>query len=89
MTDAEKLTKAREILFDYGENNEGTADPWWCVVAKNRMGPSAILAGPFFSREVAEGHRMARIYEYGKGSIVFCFSGYYGRPYRDLREALR
>lgn len=80
--------KASEILFAHGDDNDGTAYPWWAVVAKNRMGPSAILAGPFFSRERAEQHRQARLYEYGKGSVVWCFSGYQSWHYRDLREAL-
>lgn len=70
-------------------NNEGTAYPWWCVVAKNRMGASSILAGPFFSRERAEAHRQARICEYGKGSIVYCFSGYNSGDYRDLVDRLK
>ena len=81
--------KASEILYAYGEHNDATAHPWWAVVAENRMGPHAILAGPFFSRERAEQHRQARLYEYGKGSIVWCFSGHNSQHYKDLREALK
>ena len=84
----ERLAMAVEALFAYGDRNEMTADPWWAIVAKNRMGSNAILAGPFFSRERAEEHRQARLYEYGKGSIVFCFSGHRSQHYKDLRAAL-
>lgn len=85
----EKLSEARKILFAYGQENDGTSHPWWAVVSKSRMGAHAILAGPFFSRERAEQHRQARLYEYGKGSVVWCFSGHNSQHYRDLREALK
>lgn len=83
-----RLAMAAEALFAYGDRNEMTANPWWAIVAKNRMGSNAILAGPFFSRERAEEHRQARLYEYGEGSIVFCFSGHISQHYKDLRAAL-
>lgn len=68
-------------------HNEATAYPWWCVVAKNHLGALSILAGPFFSRDRAEAHRQARIYEYGHGSIVYCFSGHNSEHYRDLIDS--
>jgi len=83
-----QLKRAQDILF-CSTDNEITSDPWWAVVRKNRLGSSAISAGPFFSRERAETHMEARRHEYGKGAFVFCFSGYYSRHYRDLREALK
>ncbi len=82
------LAETKKILFAYGDKNDATSWPWWGVAAKNRMGPSAILAGPFFSRERAEQHRKAREYDYGKGSIVYCFSGYHSHHYRDLIAAV-
>jgi 3-mercaptopyruvate sulfurtransferase SseA len=80
--------QARSILFAYGDKNEATAHPWWAVVYKNGMGARAIAAGPFFSRERAERHLEARRYEYGRGAIVYCFSGHRSQHYVDLREAL-
>ena len=53
------------------------------------MGESSILAGPFFSREAAERHRRAREYDYGKKSIVFCFSGHWSHQYKELRAIIR
>lgn len=88
MTAEEKLQKAREILFAYGDENDGTAHPWWAVVKRSRMGEHSILAGPFFSRQRADEHYKAREYEYKK-AIVYCFSGHYSQHYRELREVLK
>lgn len=88
MTAEEKLQKAREILFAYGEENDATEHPWWAVVKRNRYGEHAILAGPFFSRKRAEEHLRARDYEYGK-AIIYCFSGHYSQHFRELREVLK
>jgi hypothetical protein len=82
-----KLEEARAILFAYTDN-EITAHPWWAVVIRNRMGSSAIAAGPFFSRERAEKHMEARRYAYGKAAYVYCFSGHASEHYTALREAL-
>lgn len=81
------LEKARALLFAYSDN-EITAHPWWAVVRTKRKGPAAIVAGPFFSRERAESYRQQRMYEHGKDTIVYCFSGHNSQHYRDLREAL-
>ena len=88
MTAEEKLQKAREILFAYGEENDATAHPWWAVVKRNHMGEHAILAGPFFSRERALQHYLGRKYEYRK-AIVYCFSGHNSQHYKELREILK
>ena len=82
-----KLKEAREILFAYGNDNDGTAHPWWAVVKKNRMGAQAICAGPFFSRGRAEIHADARTYEYG-ATVVWCFSGHRSHDYVALRNVL-
>jgi len=50
--------------------------------------PSAIAAGPFFSKERASEHMEARRHEYGKAAITYCFSGYRSKHYIDLRRAL-
>jgi hypothetical protein len=76
---------------------EGTSFPWWFIVMNNnhiRFARKEIfthaiaqsIIGPFFSRESAEAHRKARIYEYGRDSIVWCGSGYYSQDYRKLVE---
>lgn len=83
-----KLAKAREILFAYGEENDGTADPWWAVLKRNRMGEDAIVAGPFFSRDRAAQYTEARAHDIGK-TIVYCFSGHGSWHYRELREVLK
>lgn len=83
-----KLSVARAVLFAYGQENEGTAHPWWAVINPHRKGPQAIIAGPFFSRERAEQYREARLYEHGPKAIVYCFSGHASWHYKDLREAL-
>lgn len=82
-----KLKEAREILFAYGNDNDGTAHPWWAVVKKNRMGAQAICAGPFFSRGRAEMHADAKTYDYG-ATVVWGFSGHNSEHYKKLREVL-
>lgn len=82
------LDDARETLFAYGQENDGTQWPWWAVVRNNGMGDRGILAGPFFSRERAEQHRKAREHEYGRKSLVWCFSGHHSQHYRGLIEAI-
>lgn len=85
---AAALEKARSILFAYTDN-EATAHPWWAIVRNGSFGRMVVLVAPFFSREAAEEHRRARIYEYGEKSFVFCFSGYYAWQYRDLCDSLK
>lgn len=74
------------------KHNEGTAKPIWYIVVtdgqrlvRKDQFPYEIMnriIGPFISRENAEKHRQHRLYEYGKGSVVYCASGYYS----DLQE---
>ncbi len=89
MSDAEIVARARQILLAHGGENDGTAHPYWCVVKRNVMGANCIMAGPFFSRESAEAHRKSSEYEYGAKSIVYCFTGYYSKPYRELLELFK
>jgi hypothetical protein len=70
-------------------DNEATANPWWAIVAPNQMGSSAIMAGPYFSRESAERHRRERLYEYKESSFVFCFSGNNSREYKEMVDKAR
>jgi hypothetical protein len=80
------LRAVAEALFAYGDENDFTADPWWAVVKKTHRNPPSVLAGPFFSRQQAEDARTARLHDYGPKSLTYCFSGYYSRPYRELRR---
>lgn len=82
---AEAFDKICALLFGYSDN-EGTGHPWWAVVRRGSFGRMIVLAGPFFSRERAEGHRKAREYEYTSKSFVYCFSGHSSCDYIELRD---
>lgn len=89
MEDVERKAAAFDricgLLFGYSDN-EATAHPWWAVVRRGTAGRKVVLAGPFFSRERAEANRTARLYEYGPGAYVYCFSGHISQHYVELRE---
>src|SRR5690606_23799366 len=84
----ETLQKLKKLVISYTDN-EFTGHPWWAIVKKASFGRLEILEGPYFSREAAEKHRKARIYEYGEKSFVYCFSAYYSREYRELLDILK
>ncbi len=62
------------------QTNDGLQTPWWAIAFKGIKGAFQTV-GPFFSREDAERHRQARLYEYGEKSVVYGFSGCYSRKY--------
>jgi hypothetical protein len=64
-------------------DNEATAYPWWAIVIPNRMGPNAIAAGPFFSRDSAQAHLTSCPHRYSKSAYVYCFSGHASRDYKE------
>lgn len=79
------------------EKVESTSWPWWFIVSpgnhirfatkeKFSYAIAMSITGPFFSRESAENHRLSRIYDYGKDSIVWCGSGYHSSDYKKICE---
>ena len=82
----ERLTGIVNIPFN---DNEGTESPWWAIVmprqimSKNAEQIAQCIVGVFFSRESAENHLNSRRYEYGNDAIVYCFSGYWSRQYKQ------
>lgn len=77
---------------------ESTSFPWWFIVCphnhirfsqKNNFAATIAMSiiGPFFSRESAENHRLSRVYEYGRDSIVWCGSGYWSNDYKKICES--
>lgn len=87
-----------EIILSHGENNDATDFPYWGICVNEMFdggdGPSAtcrviLVQGIWFSRDAAERHRIARIYEYGDESFVYCFSGYHSTHLRQIYEAAR
>lgn len=82
------MSALAQIVLAHGENNDGTAFPWWGIAEEVKIGSCrnqyAILAGPFFSRESAKSKLEARRHHYGKRAIVYCFSGHDSPDYREL-----
>lgn len=66
------------------ERREGTGYPWWAIVRRTSGGAFILLDGPFFSREEAENLRTSKPHDYGKSSLVYCFSGHRSESYKDL-----
>lgn len=66
------------------KRREGTGYPWWAIVRRTAGGNHILLDGPFFSREEAEDVRSSKPHDYGRSSLVYCFSGHRSEGYRDL-----
>lgn len=88
-----QLAEVRAILYAYEGTKAGncmTADPYWLILRNGCLrGDNSVLAGPFFSKDEAEAHRQARIYEYGEKSYCFALSACNARQYRRLREIVK
>ena len=82
------LNVIKDNMIGYTEN-EGTSYPWWAICKKGSFGRILVIEGPFFSRELAENHRKARIYDYKEKSFVYCFSGHQSAGYRTVVDTLR
>jgi hypothetical protein len=73
-----------------GADNEGTAEPWWAIVDPRqafKCNPheiASMITGPFFSRKDATDFLKATRYNFGKYAVVYCFSGYYSKKYREF-----
>lgn len=88
-----KLREVRAILYAYDGTKAGnciTSDPYWLILRNGCLrGDDSVLAGPFFSKDEAEAHRMARIYDYKEKSYTYAMSAYHSRPLRRLREIVK
>ena len=73
-----------KIEIEVSEECECTRSPWWMIIDTRQNfrtdreashNISAMITGPFFSREEAELVLDRRRYNFGKGAVVFCASG--------------
>jgi len=86
-----------KIELELSELNEGTESPWWAILNPhqnfevNERGIhniASMITGPFFSREEAQRFLSLTRYNFSRHAVVFCFSGYHSRQYREAcREA--
>lgn len=88
-----------DIILSHGEENDFTEHPYWAICEwemfdggddePSKTGRVILIQGIWFSREAAEKHRKARIYEYGEQSFVYCFSAYHSQDLRQIYELAR
>jgi hypothetical protein len=86
-----------KILIDVSTDTEATSSPWWLIIdprqnfETSNQGAhniSAMITGPFFSREEAEKVLKHRRHHYSKNAVVYCASGCYTEQYdKAYREA--
>lgn len=73
------------LLMDHGNDNDGTAFPFWYVASKAGLRAGHIChAGPFFSRRTATRTLRAKAHRFPKTAFVWCDSGHLSPEYRTL-----
>lgn len=75
-----------KLILSHGDENDGTSWPYWAICQKGGLGNIVLIQGIWFSREGAQAHLNARLYEYGQSAFVYCFSGYHSDHVRRLYE---
>lgn len=78
--------KWSELVLSHGEENDGTAYPFWAIVTKAGLGGHVFHAGPWFSRASADLHLTNKKHRYPKTAFVYCFSGHMSWDYRNLMD---
>ena len=81
-----------KIEIEVSEKNESTRAPWWMIVdprqnfktdEKGAYAIARMITGPFFSRKEAEDALKRKRYNYGKGALVWCASGFLTQQYDE------
>ena len=94
MNEKLKAVQKQFIEATQGDNQEGTAFPYWFIVNPHqtfRCDPheiASMITGPFFSRASAQEFLDRTRYNFGKYACVYCNSAYNSRDYRTLFEGL-
>ncbi len=72
---AERMT---DLLLSHGENNDGTAFPYWYVAVKAGSvgGVRMVSEGIWFNRKDAENHLQIKAHRYPKTAFVYCGSAH-------------
>ena len=83
-----------KVELDISDKTEGTDSPYWLIIEPRQMmrldvhAVSAMITGPFFSREEAQQHLEARHYNFSSHAKVYCHSGYHSFQYKNaIRQA--
>ncbi len=82
-----------QIKIELSEENEGTSEPYWLILAplQNMRADIHALAGqitgPFFSRKSADDHLNSRRYAFASTAGVYCMSGYWSKEYKAAVKA--
>ena len=67
----------QELVKSHGDQNDGTAFPFWIIASKAGLGKIAIESSGFwFNREDAERFLKATRYRFPKTAFVYCMSGH-------------
>lgn len=73
------MSELTDLILSHGEENEGTAYPFWYVAVKGGavLGrPVMISHGFWFNRADAEKHLENKAHRYPKTAFVYCDSGH-------------